>query len=83
MSLDSLSVEIEEIESDGAVVLVKWDGDRESLHRTVVITRQNTNYIFRRDTEDIVGTLRDAIADYWTAHPKSRAAAFGRKQPFA
>ncbi len=71
MSLDSLTLEIEEVESDGAVVLVKWDGERESLRRTVVITRQNTDYIFRQDTEDIVGTLRDAIADYWGAHPKS------------
>lgn len=71
MSLDSLTHEIEEIESDGAVVLVKWDGERQSNRRTVVVTRQNTDYVFRRDTEDIVDSLRVAIADYWAAHPKS------------
>ena len=68
MPLDPLTTDIEEIESDGAVVLVKWDGERSSLRRTVVITRADTDYVFRLDTDDVVTALREAISNYRAAH---------------
>ena len=75
MSIDRWLSEIEAIEADGAIVLIrvmlKWDGERQKNRRTVVITRSDTDYVYRRDTDDLAQTLQEAIADYRGAHPDS------------
>ncbi len=73
MSIDRWLSELEEIEADGGIVLIdvmiKWDGKRREKRRTVVITRSDTDYVYRRDTDDLSQTLQDAIADYRSHHP--------------
>ena len=64
MTIDNLSDELERMESEGAVIVVKWDGERSKNRRTVVVIRADTNYTFRRDTDDIAAALRDAIEEY-------------------
>jgi len=62
--LDELVPKIEAIQSAGAVVLLKWDGERRQKRCTVVVTRQDTDYVFREDSDDIVASLVRALADY-------------------
>nr|WP_312230743.1 hypothetical protein [Pseudomonas sp.] len=68
ISLDELIPEIEQIRSEGAIVLLKWDGERVSKHCTVVVTRQSTDWVWRKDTNNITDALLEAIADYRKHH---------------
>lgn len=67
--IDDLIPDIERVQSDGAVVLLKWDGLRPKLKCTVVITREETDYIFRRDSDDLARSLHEALIDYHDKHP--------------
>ncbi|MEM9403820.1 MAG: hypothetical protein AAGA44_15215 [Pseudomonadota bacterium] len=64
MSLDHLVADIESLQADGAVVLLKWDGERVSDKRTVVVFRPGADYTFRRDSDDIAESLQLAVDDY-------------------
>ena len=66
--LDELIPHVEEVQAEGAVVLLKWDGERSPVGCSVVVTRQNTNYVWRKDTDDIVATLAEALVDYRARH---------------
>jgi hypothetical protein len=61
--------EIENVQSDGGTVLVKWDGVRKRLRCTVVISRADTDFVWRKDCDDIDETLREGLAAYSAAHP--------------
>ena len=62
--IDTLIPQIEQIQAEGAVVLLKWDGERTSNRCTVVVTRMDTDYVWRKDCENIVETLREALLAY-------------------
>jgi hypothetical protein len=66
--LDQLVPLIEEAAAQGAIVLLKWDGERTSKRGTVVITRRDTDYVWRKDTDDIDGTLAEGLAEYRARH---------------
>jgi hypothetical protein len=67
--LDALVPEIERLQKNGAVVLLKWDGERSKDRCTVVVAHAAKGYTFRRDSEDIQSSLREAINDYWSRMP--------------
>lgn len=66
--LDELISQVERLQSEGAVVLLKWDGERSSDHCTVVVTRQDTNFVWRKDGEDISLALAEALLQYKARH---------------
>ena len=66
--IDALVPQIEELEAQGAMVILKWDGERAQNRRTVVITRPDTDFVWRKDCEDIAAALADAIFDYKAKH---------------
>lgn len=66
--IDDCISQIEKMRDEGAVVLIKWDGARTSLRQTVVVIRQDTDYVWRKDCDDIGNTLHEAINDYKNAH---------------
>jgi hypothetical protein len=66
--IDSLIPQIEELQAQGAIVLLKWDGERTNNRCTVVVTRQATDYMWRRDCDDIGGALTEALSDYRARH---------------
>jgi hypothetical protein len=66
--IDDHLADIEKIRKDGGIVLIKWDGERTQLPCTVVVSRQDTNYIWHKDCQDIGATLREAIGAYAIAH---------------
>lgn len=66
--IDDLVPQILEVQAQGAVVLLKWDGERSHNRCTVVITRQDTDYVWRKDCNDIAATLAEALAEYRAKH---------------
>lgn len=70
--IDSLVPSIEQVSAEGAIVLLKWDGERESNRGTVAITRRDTDYVWRQDTDDISSALQSALADYYAHHVKAK-----------
>lgn len=62
--IDQFLDEIEEIRADGAVVLLKWDGERNSKRCTVVITKFEADYVWRQDSDNLEDSLRTALSDY-------------------
>ncbi|MGH8109607.1 MAG: hypothetical protein ACREO1_12935 [Arenimonas sp.] len=70
MALDALLPLIEEIRREGALVLLKWDGERTESVTTVLITRKDTNYVFHKDSNDAASALHEAILDYRKDHPR-------------
>jgi hypothetical protein len=62
--IDELIPMIEELQLKGAVVVLKWDGERSQNNCTVLISHKQSDYLFRRDTDDLAGTLRAALVEY-------------------
>ena len=62
--IDQFLPSIDEVRADGAVVLLKWDGERSSNRCTVVITKVEADYVWRQDSDDMEKSLRTALADY-------------------
>lgn len=66
--IDPLIPAVSQAQSEGAVVLLKWDGERDTGGCTVVILRSDTGYSYRQDGNDMVALLDKALADYQSAH---------------
>jgi len=66
--IDELVPQIEQLQAEGASVLLKWDGERESDRTTVTITRHETDYIWRKDSDDLAQTLQEALQEYTARH---------------
>jgi hypothetical protein len=66
--LDEWVDEFEKLRLAGAIVLLKWDGQRSANPCTVVVTRHDTDFIFRRDTDDLQTAIGEAVSAYWAAH---------------
>jgi hypothetical protein len=52
------------------LVLLKWDGERAGKRHTVVITRADTDFVWRQDSDDMAASLDCALTDYRAAHPR-------------
>lgn len=65
--LDRFLSTIDEVQADGAVVLLKWDGQRLTNRFTVVITKSEADYVWRQDSDDMALSLQTALADYKTS----------------
>lgn len=66
--IDELLPRIERAQAAGAVVLLKWDGEREHRRCTIVISRKDTDYVWRSDTGDLAQALAVALAEYEAGH---------------
>jgi hypothetical protein len=62
--LDRYISKIEKIQADGAVILLKWDGQRPNNRYTIVITKSEVDYAWRQDSDDLEQSLQAALADY-------------------
>lgn len=58
---------IEEVQADGAVILLKWDGMRSANKYTVVFTNAEVDYVWHEDSDDMAQSLQRALVDYKTA----------------
>jgi len=66
--MNELIPQIEEARAQGAIVLLKWDGERAELPCTVMVSRKDTGYDWRRDCDDMAATLVEALLDYRAGH---------------
>ncbi|MFS2005643.1 hypothetical protein ACEN9F_18610 [Duganella sp. CT11-25] len=62
--LDQFLPMINEVQADGAVVLLKWDGQRSAKRFTVIITKSEVDYVWRQDSDDLAYSLQTALAEY-------------------
>ena len=62
--LDRFLSTIDEVQADGAVVLLKWDGQRSVNRFTVVITKSEVDYVWRQDSDEMAHSLQTALTDY-------------------
>jgi len=68
--IDHLVPKIENLENDGAIVLLKWDGERDILKKTILISKHETDFSFRRDTDNFEEALKEGIKEYELHHEK-------------
>ena len=66
--LDELIPQIEQLQAEGAIVLLKWDGQRRTNQTTVVVTRQDTDFVWRKDSDNLGLALQEALLEYRAAH---------------
>jgi hypothetical protein len=62
--LDDLVPLIEQMQAEGAVVLIKWDGERLSDRCTVVVSHKASEFTWRADSDDIRQSLLQAFGAY-------------------
>lgn len=68
--IDEYIEEIQRMRDDDAFVIIKWDGERTRLQQTVAVNRSDTDYVWRKDCDDLAGTLREAVLAYKSAHAR-------------
>lgn len=68
--IDDMLPMIENMQSEGAVVVLKWDGQRAKNRCTVIVTRADTDFVFRQDSDEMTAALGLAISDYRTRHSR-------------
>lgn len=68
--IDEYVEEIQKMRDEGASVIIKWDGERTTLRQTVAVSRPDTDYVWRKDCDDLASTLREAVTDYKIAHTR-------------
>lgn len=66
--IDPFITQVLAAQSEGATILIKWDGERQQGKCTVMVSRGDTDYVWRRDTDDISAALAEALAHYRAAH---------------
>ncbi len=64
---DDLVQDIERARDAGAVIVLKWDGERASEFGTVIVSHQASSFTFRRETNDVLTSLREALAKFWAS----------------
>ena len=64
MDLNQYLSVLEILEKDGAVVILKWDGERSRNKKTIVVSKPGTDYHFRADTDELESAIESAVLDY-------------------
>lgn len=63
MNLSELLDEVQRLEDDGFVVFLKWDGERNSRKKTLVISKPGSDVFVRRDSDDMWSSLESAVME--------------------
>ena len=54
----------QKLEDEGLVVVLKWDGERETNKKTVVVSKPGSDFSFRMESDDLKHMLRMAVEAY-------------------
>jgi hypothetical protein len=68
---DELFASIERARKAGAIVLLKWDGERTERVCTVLVTDPSIPFHFREDTDDIIGSLNEGLRQFAATQARS------------
>lgn len=63
LRIQSLLDDVQRLEDEGFVVFLKWDGERNSGKKTLIIQKPGTELFVRRDSDDMWGSLESALAE--------------------
>ena len=58
-----LMSEVQRLEDDGYVVILKWDGERSTGKKTILISKPGTDVFVRRDSDDMCHSLESALEE--------------------
>lgn len=61
--IQSLLDDVQRLEDEGFLVFLKWDGERNSGKKTLVIQKPGTEVLVRRDSDDMWRSLESALAE--------------------
>jgi len=64
MSIDALLPQIEAARDAGALVILKWDGQRVVDRCSVLVSHHQDDWAFRRDTDEPVAALREGLTEF-------------------
>ena len=62
VSIQALLEDVQRLEDEGYLVFLKWDGERNSGKKTLVIQKPGTELFVRRDSDDMCVSLESALA---------------------
>jgi hypothetical protein len=66
MSIDALLPKIEAARERGALVIIKWDGERQANCCTVLLSHPEGDWAFRRDTDEPDAALREGLTEFFS-----------------
>lgn len=75
MNQEELLGEVQRLEDDGYVVVLKWDGERSKGKKTLLISLPGTDLFIRRDSDDMWGSLESALTELRESSPSGIAQA--------
>ena len=55
--------QLDELESEGYCIFLKWDGEREETKKTLIISKPGTDLFIRRDSDDLWASLTDMLEE--------------------
>ena len=64
---EAMMREIERSRQAGAVIILKWDGERSERIYTVILEHHAKQFMFRTDTDDMFSALQEALRQFWEA----------------
>ncbi|MBB5354001.1 ribosome-associated translation inhibitor RaiA [Haloferula luteola] len=70
MNQQKLLDEVQRLEDDGYVVILKWDGERPNGKKTLLISLPGTDLFIRRDSDDMWASLDSALEEARRTEPK-------------
>jgi hypothetical protein len=59
--MNNLFGKIEELESKGFVFIIKWDGERSKDKRTVIVSKNGSDFFYRKDGDDLIKMVEECI----------------------
>ena len=57
--------DLDEARRNGALVVLKFDGERKTGVYTFLISQPETDFVFRFDTDNLEKTIPKALFAYW------------------
>lgn len=63
MSPTELLQEVQHLEDEGYLVLIKFDGERSTRKKTIIISKEENEVFIRRDSDDLWESLASAIQE--------------------
>lgn len=61
MGPSELLQEVQRLEDEGYLVYIKWDGERSTRKKTIIISKEENEVFIRRDADDLWESLDSAI----------------------
>ena len=79
---DELFEQIKRAQGAGAVIVIKFDGERTDLTGTVIITDPRWGFQFRRDSDQLLSAISEGLGAFWTSRDGGQEVVRGHEDQF-